>query len=86
MAENWFKLVSAYVSILKSVRKLQEAVDELPLEVREHFTMQPSSSQAKEPSALVPFKSEIKKSNVCLANTRRRGFLRMLKVKRQHLH
>ena len=67
-------------------RKLQEAVDELPREVRELFTMQPSSSQADEPSALVPFKSEIKKSNVRLANTKRHGFLRMLKVKRQHLH
>ena len=62
------KLVSAYVSVLKSVRKLQEAVDELPREVREHFTMQPSSSQADEPSALVPFKSKSKKSNVRLAN------------------
>ena len=63
------KLVSAYVSILKSVRKLQEAVGESPLEVREHFTMQPSSSQADEPSALVLFKSESKKSNIRLANT-----------------
>ena len=53
------KLVAAYVIIFKSVRKLQEAVDESPLEVREHFTMQPSPSQADEPSASVPFKSEI---------------------------
>ena len=62
------KVVSAYVSILKAVRKLQEGVDELPLEFREHFTMQPTPSQADEPSALVPFKSKSKKSNVRLAN------------------
>ena len=41
-------------------------------------------TQVDEPSA--SFKSETKKSNVRLANTRRHGFLRMLKVKRQHLH
>ena len=64
------KLVSAYVGILKSVRKLQEAIDESPWHpaVRDHFNMQPSSSQFDEPSALVPFKSEIKKSNVHSAN------------------
>ena len=43
-------------------------------------------TQVDEPSALVPFESEIKKSNVRLANTRRHGFLRMLKVRGQHLH